>query len=310
MRLICFGELLIDMTPTDMPDNYTANPGGAPCNVAVAAAMMGCKAYYIGKVGDDIMGKLMIKTLSEKGVDCSNVLVDGRFYTTLAFVKLSNGERSFSFYRLADKEITSDEIKPEFIKEGEVFHFGSLSLTEQPVKDSLMLCLKTAVESGLKISFDVNYRSTLWKSEELARKEILSVIEEVDYLKVSEEELLFLTGEKDLKEGAKKLLDMGAIDVIVSLGEKGSAFFSADKEVYAPAFKIVPVDTTGAGDAFWGTFLSEFALSSSQTEEKIYDSLLKANAAGALAACGYGAIPSIASKAELKEFMDKNVCKQ
>ncbi len=309
MKIVFFGELLIDMTPTYRQDNYTANPGGAPCNAAVAAAKYGAKACYIGKVGDDIMGRLMLDTLRKNDVDVSGVIADSRENTTLAFVKLENGERSFSFYRLADCRIKPEEVNLNLLEDAGIFHFGSLALTNQPVKDSLELALKTAVENGAKISFDVNYRDTLWDSPDRAKKEIGGVIESVDLLKVSEEELEFLTGVSDIEKGAAKFLERGVGSVTVSLGAKGSAYFSEGIAVYAPSFKVKPVDTTGAGDAFWGTFLAITAEESPELKpdyEHIFRKLRISNAAGAAAATEFGGIPSVLSRERLEDFIKKN----
>lgn len=309
MKIVFFGELLIDMTPTFRQDNYTANPGGAPCNAAVAAAKFGVKTAYIGKVGNDIMGRLMIQTLKKNDVNISGVIVDEKENTTLAFVKLENGERSFSFYRLADCRIKPEEVNLNILQDAEIFHFGSLSLTNQPLKDSLSLALKTAVDNGSKISFDVNYRETLWDNPQHARQEIEGVIESVDYLKVSQEELEFLTDTQDLQRGADMLLDKGVGCVVVSLGENGSAYFDNSISVSAPAFKVKAVDTTGAGDAFWGTFLAISAEEKTDiklSHEEIYKKLRICNAAGAAAATEFGAIPSIISREALNKFIEKN----
>jgi fructokinase len=227
--------------------------------------------------------------------------------TTLAFVHLSpDGERSFSFYRNpgADMMLEAKEIQEEIIKESNILHFGSISLTDEPARSATFEAIRIAKENGLIISYDPNLRPLLWKSMNHAKKEIKGCLKYADILKISEEELEFITDESDLKKGTNILEQLGISLIFVTRGPKGTYYRYAGKTGSINTYDIKVVDTTGAGDAFLGAALyklKDLKLSSlkSLTIEKVEEIIDFANAAGALTTTGKGAIPSVPSMSEI-----------
>ena len=222
------GEVLIDFTPCGVSEAgmalFEQNPGGAPANVLAAVSNLGQKPAFIGKVGDDMHGALLKDTLDRIGVDTSGMVVDPNYFTTLAFVSLKNGERSFSFARKpgADTQLTSEEINLDVVRNTKIFHCGSLSLTDEPARSATFFAVKEAKEAGAVISYDPNYRALLWKSEEEAVKHMRSMIPYADIMKISDEETVLLSGKSDPKEAAEVLLNQGVDCVIVTLGKDGA----------------------------------------------------------------------------------------
>ena len=309
------GELLIDFTPDGRNAKgvslYARNPGGAPANVLAMVARLGASSAFLGKVGSDAFGTFLKNVLLENSIDTRGLRVDSQVNTTLAFVSLSeSGERSFTFYRHpgADMMLTPAEVDVDVIAHSRIFHFGSLSLTDQPCKDATLYAL-SQVRGGI-VSYDPNYRPLLWDSEQRAVEEMRSVLPQVHLLKVSEEELALLTGQTDLERGAHSLLDAGPSIVFVSQGARGASFFTQRFCGFCPAYSVRAVDTTGAGDAFWGAALfrlrekSAGALSSLDRAE-LLDIVDFANAAGALTATRLGAIPALPSREEIDALRAK-----
>lgn len=297
------GEVLIDFTPCGTSEGgralFEQNPGGAPANVLAALQKLGQKTAFIGKVGDDMHGQLLRETLEGCGVDISGLVVDPDYFTTLAFVALKNGERSFSFARKpgADTQLRKEEVKEEILKNTEIFHCGSLSLTDEPARSATFYALETAKKAGALISYDPNYRALLWKSREEAVKHMRSVIPYADIMKLSDEETDLLTGHEDPDEAADALLAQGVSCVLVTLGSQGALMKTRNFRVQEKGKDRKTVDTTGAGDAFWGGILSRFAYyhvkPGDLREEQGREFLRFANAVAGLCVEKRGGIPAM-----------------
>jgi fructokinase len=306
------GELLIDFTPSGTNDQgaalFARNPGGAPANALAMLSKLGGKTAFIGKVGDDEFGRFLEKTLVSAGVDSSGLVKDPACLTTLAFVQLSEtGDRSFSFYRRegADLMLRRDEINRRLIDGAKIFLFGSVSLSGQPCRDTVHEAVRYAKSRGKIISYDPNYRPFLWPDETEAKAEIESLLDSADILKVSEEELILLTGATNPEEGAILLAERGPSIVLVSLGPKGAYYLCAAGGGMLSAYDVKTIDTTGAGDSFLGAVLFRLRdkslgeLRSISTEE-LADIVDFANAAGSLATTKKGAIPALPTMEEIE----------
>lgn len=309
-ELLGLGELLIDFTPNGENDQgmalYARNPGGSIPNMLAMYAKLGGKSAFVGKVGPDAFGDFLIGQLKDTGVDASHVLRDKKVLTTLAIVSLlKNGERAFHFYRKpgADILLDKEELPLDFIFEAERFHFAGVSLTDEPSRSTTLYAAKAVKDRGTFVSFDCNYRASLWDSEEEAKQVLFDALPLADLVKVSEEELVLLTGESDLKQGADIILNRGPKAVLVSQGDMGSNVFTAALRVFRPAFKVEARDTTGAGDAFLGAVLHAFyRLNKSlrDVSEEDWGRLLTfGNAAGGLTATKRGGIPALPEKADI-----------
>lgn len=313
--VIAMGELLIDFTPAGISKNGSAqferNPGGAPANVLVTLAKLGKKTAFIGKVGNDQFGHFLKDVLIDNKVNVEGLVLSEEVNTTLAFVHLSDGgDRSFSFYRKpgADLMITVDDIDFRQIENSRLFHFGSLSLTDEPAATATLKAVKHAKSSNLLISYDPNLRMPLWSSEEHARKMIFMGMQYADIVKISEEELEFLTGVKDLVEGTKMLQDRFQTSLIlVTLGAEGCFYRMKRHYGGKNGFTVKTIDTTGAGDAFMGAAIYKILESNKPFEqltiEELEEMVLFANACGALATTKNGAIPSIPNLEEIRKFL-------
>ena len=310
--IVTIGEILIDLTYSGRENGvpiYTANPGGAPANVAVAAARLGADAAFIGKVGRDYYGDFLRKTLEDNKVDVSGMLTDASARTTLAVVSLSEtGERSFSFYRryCADTLLSAEEIDPAMLGDTRFLHFGSVSLTDEPSRSATLSAVKKAKELGAVITYDPNYRANLWENEPQAIEQMKSVLGMVDILKISDEELPLLTDTDDFAEGTKQLYDAYGIPLILlTLGPDGAFYRRADETGRADGFKVQVADTNGAGDTFFGAFLSRMAAlkvyrPGDLSSEQLYSSVRTANLAASLTTSRHGAIPAMPDLAELE----------
>lgn len=313
MNIVSIGELLVDLTQTGTDKNgipqYAANPGGAPANVAVAASLMGAKTAFIGKVGCDSFGMMLSETLKSKNVDTSGLILDKSAPTTLAAVSLdSDGERSFSFYRknTADIKLATDEVDYSLIDKCDILHFGSVSLTDEPSAGAVASAVEYAKTNGKIVSYDPNYRPLLWNDKTAAVAKMRELLKFVDIIKVSDDEAVLLTGEADIKAAAKKLLGEGIGIVLVTLGEKGAYFLTEFCEGYHDGFTGETADTNGAGDTFFGTFLSQVSDYQSLKENRggVLDEAVRFSCAAAgLSTRKSGAIPSMPSKEETVEFI-------
>ena len=257
MKILCIGEMLIDFTPVSgMSNTYTANPGGAPANVAVSVARNGIKAGFLGKLGNDDFGKLLVNTLRKDGVEILLPDLTDKATTTLAFVTLDEtGDRSFTFARKpgADMLLDKTDVEKIDLDEWDMVHAGSVSQSgESAERDAVLLALKKAKEKNKLVSFDLNYRDKIWSVSE-CKRECEKIFPLTDLLKISEEELVFAGGEENIPAFMKKY-DITVL--VLTLGGDGARIYYKDRTKDIAAMKAKVVDTTGAGDAYWGGFLS------------------------------------------------------
>ena len=312
--VIALGELLIDFTssaPSGQGNpQFEANPGGAPCNVLAILARLGRRAAFMGKVGDDLFGRMLKGSIVEAGIDAGALVLDPAAHTTLAFVQNApDGDRAFSFYRDpgADELLTPEELPESALRSAGIFHFGSLSLTREPSRAATRRAVALAAEGGAVVSFDPNLRPSLWKSLDAAREEMLWGCSVCQVLKVAEEELSFLTAEEQLGAGAEKLRrDFPNIRLLlVTRGRAGSAAFWRDLRVDCPGWPVEAIDTTGAGDTFCGCCLHhilEWGLENLD-EERLGEMLSFANAAAGLVTTRKGALRSMPEEAEVRRLL-------
>ncbi len=303
------GEILIDLTQSGVNELgipvFAANPGGAPANLAVAAARLGASSAFIGKVGTDSYGTFLRNTLIENNVDVSGMVTDLHSRTTLAVVAVDkSGERTFSFYRdpSADVNLRADEISDEQLKNTKILHFGSVSLTTDPARSATLHAAKTAKDFGAIISYDPNYRASLWSDEATAIEQMLEPLDMVDILKVSDEELPLLTGTEDLEKGSRILADKGIALVLVTLGANGAYYRFGSHTGHIPGVKVKVGDTNGAGDTFFGATLAQIAKFdklSDITLPELETILTIANRAAALTTSRHGAIPAMPTYEEV-----------
>ena len=310
--VVALGELLIDFAPKSVnEDGYptlAANPGGAPGNFLAALNRYGCKTAMIGKVGEDMFGRLLVKTLQKAGIETKGVLMDPDQFTTLAFVSLDeSGNRDFSFSRKpgADTCLRPEELDESLLADARVFHFGTLSLTDEPAASATRKAIETAKARGALISLDPNLRKPLWKSEADAKAAIEWSLRQADIVKISDEEIAFLWGISP-EEGAEKLLkEYGVSLVYATLGPKGcyAATASAHVTVSSPS-GIHVVDTTGAGDIFGGSAMSRFLACrkapADLTEEDLKGIVRFACTAASLSTQKHGGITSVPAPEEVE----------
>lgn len=308
------GELLIDFTEAGKSESgkrlFEQNPGGAPANLLTVASHMGMRTEFIGKVGKDMHGEYLKETLQAEGIGTKNLVEDDRYFTTLAFVGIDeNGERQFSFSRKpgADTQLEEEELDKTILENCRIFHFGSLSLTADPARKATMKAIVVAKEAGALISYDPNYRASLWEEKRTAVKRMRSVIEYADVMKVSDEEIVLLTGEKDYEKGADQLLTMGPKLVAVTLGKEGVLVATKEKKEKIAGFHVQSVDTTGAGDSFWGGFLCQYLKTQKNLDCFTWKELRKCamygNATAALCVQRRGGIPAIPAKEEVEKLL-------
>ena len=308
------GELLIDFTEngTSAQGNplLEANPGGAPCNVLAMLEKLGKKTAFIGKVGKDMFGEQLKTAVEEVGIDTRNLVMDEEVHTTLAFVHTyPDGDRDFSFYRNpgADMILTADEVDEEFVKKAKIFHFGTLSMTHDGVREATKKALKIAKDNGLVITFDPNLRPPLWSSLELAKEQMEYGFTYCDVLKISDNEIQFISGKEDYDEGIRYLQEKYQIPLILlTMGKDGSRAYYKDKRVEVAGRVVKAIETTGAGDTFCGSsinYVLEHGLEN-LTEENLKEMLSFANAAAALITTKKGAIRSMPEKEDVLAFME------
>lgn len=312
--IVALGELLIDFTDAGYSKSgqklFEQNPGGAPANLLTTASHMGYRTAFIGKVGKDMHGSFLKHTLKKEGICTDYIAEDWDCFTTLAFVEINKkGEREFSFARKpgADTRLCKDNINHDLLKSCKVFHFGSLSLTEDPAREATIEAVRIAKAAGALISYDPNYRASLWMDEVTGVTEMKSMISYADVMKVSEEESLLLTGEIEYEKAVDVLLSMGPKLVAVTLGSKGVLLGTPGKTEVVPGFFVQPVDTTGAGDSFWGGFLSFFLKNGKNLTEISWENLKKCgqfgNATAALCVQKRGGIPAIPTHDEVRKLL-------
>lgn len=310
--VVAFGEILIDFTPCGKSDAgqqlFEQNPGGAPANVLAALSKFGRKTAFIGKVGADMHGAFLRDVLKAGNISIEGLVEGADAFTTLAFVALSDvGERSFSFARKpgADTCLRKEEVKEELISRSRVFHIGSLSLTTEPVRGTTFYALEAAKKADCIVSYDPNYRAPLWESRADAIYRMRSVLPYVDVMKISEEETELLTDITNPEEAAKKLIEQGVALVAVTLGDKGALVCNHEGTKYVPGYKAQMVDTTGAGDSFWGGFLHKLMESGKKPQEiwleEVADFAKFGNAVASLCVEKRGAIPAMPTIEEVRK---------
>ncbi|MCM2534560.1 PfkB family carbohydrate kinase [Neobacillus pocheonensis] len=318
--VVALGEVLIDFTPAGKSENgevrFERNPGGAPANVLSALAKLGKKTAFIGKVGNDQFGHYLNSVLQKNSIDTKGVVFSNDTNTTLAFVHLDDkGDRSFSFYRNpgADMMLQEQEVDLEIINNSRIFHFGSISLTHEPSASATLKAVAYAKENGLLISYDPNLRVNLWDDLNHARSMIEVGLKFADVLKISEEELEFITGTKDLKKGSKYIYVQFHIKLIlVTLGSDGCFYRLGHVVGKCSGYDVDAIDTTGAGDAFLAGIIyqiieKDYLLSDLSLNE--VDKMVSfANAVGALATTKKGAIPAMPSIDEILALFNKTNC--
>jgi fructokinase len=316
--IVCLGELLVDMFPAEMGRRlidvsaFRPKPGGAPANVAVAAARLGARSAFIGKVGDEAFGHHLADILRQEGVEVRGMRYDSEARTGMAFIAMPDENTAeFVFYRNpgADMRLQADELDRELLQEARAFHFGSLSLGQEPSRGATLEAARIARESGALISFDVNYRPTLWGSPQQAYEQAMTTIPIANLLKVNEVELSLLAGSEDVAAASKVLLEMGPDLCVVTLGPEGSYFRVAEGGEHVPAFKVQAVDAVGCGDAFVAALLCQLVIDADWRAQlsmgRMRHTLRYANAVGALTASKQGVIPALPTAAMVDEFLDQ-----
>lgn len=318
--VITMGELLIDFIPYEKDcklkdvNKFSKAAGGAPANVAAALGRIGCSTGFIGMIGKDSFGDFLLETMAEQGVNIQQIIRTDEAMTTLAFVSLqADGERDFAFYRKpgADMLLKQDEIDLDYLKSADIFHFGTISLTDEPVRSTTKFLVKKAKENGSLITFDPNIRIPLWNHElDKLKQEYLKVLPDVDLLKLNIEELRKLHPDQtsklddqinfeNLKAVAKSIFAQGPKYIVITDGSNGSYFISENHAFHAKTEKVKALDTTGAGDAFMAGILSKL-IAKDNLEDLNWESALKrANKFGAITCSRYGAIPALPDKDDL-----------
>lgn len=316
-KIIAMGELLIDFTENgiSLQGNplLEANPGGAPCNVLAMLAGLGHPTAFIGKVGKDSFGKMLRQRIKEIGIDDSYLYEDKKVHTTLAFVHTKeDGDRDFSFYRNpgADMMLTEEEIPEKLIQEAEIFHFGTLSMTHEGIRNATKKAVKIAKKAGCIISFDPNLRPPLWDSLEAAREQTVYGMKHCDILKISDNEIQWFTGKQDYEEGIAFLQEHYQIPLIVlSMGKEGSRAYYENMKVEAvPFLQKDTIETTGAGDTFGACvlhYISEHGIQN-LTEDGLTEMLIFANAAASIITTRKGALCVMPKKEEVLSLIERN----
>ncbi len=308
------GELLIDFTENGKSAQgnplFEANPGGAPCNVLAMLTKLGHKTAFIGKVGNDFFGEQLRSAITEVGIDASFLCLDHLVHTTLAMVHTyPDGDRDFSFYRNpgADMMLNETEVPEELLKDSKIFHFGTLSMTHEGVRKATKKALEIAKEAGALISFDPNLRPPLWDSLENAKEQVQYGLEQCHILKISDNEIQWLTGEEDYSDGVRWILDRFEIPLIlVSMGKEGSrAYYDGRMVEVKPFLQEHTIETTGAGDTFCGCvlhYICEHGLEGLK-EEQLTEMLTFANVAASIITTRKGALRVMPEVSEIQEMI-------
>jgi fructokinase len=313
---VALGELLIDFISLDRDVPLHALPrfagaaGGAPANVAVGLARQGVSAGFIGTVGDDPFGRFLRETLQAAGVDISLLRATGEARTTLAFVATrADGRKDIIFYRNpgADTMLREADVERSYLGAAQLFHFGSVSLSQSPAREATLAAARQARELGLLVSYDPNWRPTLWDRHDEAARWIREALPLADVVHCAEEEWEFVTGSADLETGARRLLEAGPVLVVVTRGESGCFYRSAIGGGYVAGFAVEVVDPLGAGDAFVAAMLARLprtrAALAALSAGALQGTMTYANAAGALTCTKRGVIPSLPTAAEAEAFL-------
>lgn len=317
MDVVALGELLIDFTDNGVSSQgnhlFEANPGGAPCNVLSCLQKLGHSTAFIGKVGKDSFGELLASAVREQGICTDGLRFDEEVPTTLAFVHTKpDGDRDFSFYRNpgADMMLGKEEVSQKLVQSAKIFHFGSLSMTSERSEAATKYAIETAKESGALVSFDPNLRPPLWKDLQTAKAKIQYGLSQCDILKISDNEIEFMTGQEDIEKGVLQLLEEYHIPLVcATMGKDGSkAFYRGNIVIGNPFLSEETVETTGAGDTFCGCmlhFVLRYGLEGF-TQEVLQEMLSFANAAACLVTTRKGALRVMPSVSEIESFRKEN----
>lgn len=314
--VVALGELLVDFTENGISEQgnplLEANPGGAPCNVLSMLQNLGKKTAFIGKVGADAFGQMLIQAVRAQGINTDNLLTDDVVHTTLAFVHTDReGDRSFSFYRNpgADMMLRWDEVHQEMLGDTRIFHFGTLSMTERQIGNVTKKAVERAKSEGALISFDPNLRPSLWKSLEDAKDKMWYGIGQCDILKISDDEIYFLTGTQDINRGIEIILSRSNPRLVcATMGKNGSKAFCNGKSVFCePFLRNDTIETTGAGDTFMACVLNTVLEKGLEAllEKELLEMLRFANAASSIITTRKGALKVMPEKNEVLETIEK-----
>jgi fructokinase len=307
MSVVSFGELLIDFVALESgvtvgeASGFVKAPGGAPANVAVAVARLGHKSAFLGQVGDDPFGHYLAGVLSAEGVDVRGLRFSTEARTMLAFVSLAaGGERSFVFYRhpSADMLIRPEDVAVEVMNDKRIFHFGSISLISEPNRSAVLYAAQYARQHGLLISYDPNLRMSLWPDAQSARAGMMTGLNFAHVVKVSDDELEFLTGGHDVSQLWREEMQI----IVVTHGADGATVYTRIGSHHVPSYKVDPVDTTGAGDGFVAGMLVGILEHPDTYLTKMPEILCLANAVGALTTTQKGAIPALPTRKVVDAF--------
>ena len=310
--LYCIGEMVIDFIPGSEEASYIRKAGGAPANVAIAAVKNGLTASMCCKVGNDDFGRFLMDTLAEYHVEQASAGMTDEAVTTLAFVTLQpDGDRSFTFARKpgADMLLSEADVKESDIDEAAIVHAGSVSLSAQPEASATVKALRLGHEKGKLVSFDVNYRNMMWNDDEAAcAQAVRDILPYVDLLKISDQEVDMMGGVEAIPEMMKKY-DVAV--VVETLGADGAQAFFNDGVVRIAGRKVKAVDATGAGDAFWGAFLSSLRIQGISTAAQLNDDVIReameyGNLSGCICVQGKGAIASIPTREQIEAYRAQN----
>lgn len=309
MDLFSIGEMVIDFIPGNEPGSYIRNAGGAPANVAIAVARNGLDAGMCCSVGEDDFGRFLMSTLQECDVKALRPQLCKEAITTMAFVTLApDGDRSFTFARKpgADMFLSEEDVKEEDIADAAIIHAGSCSLSASPVAEATVRALRLGREKNKLVSFDVNYRNLMWNDDQDAcTAKVFEILPYVDLLKISEEEVEMMGGEKALPALMERF---GLTLIVETLGGDGARCFFQGKVLEIPGRKAVCVDATGAGDAFWGGFLSSLRIQGVEQASQITEEILRrameyGNIAGWICVQSKGAIPSLPTRQQIEQHL-------
>ena len=307
-KIVTLGEVVSDIyrdeSESDVELPFTARPGGAPANVAVAAARLGSEAAFIGSVGEDLFGDFILRALEAEDVDTSAVRrCEPPTRTSLAFVEVTaDGDRSFTFYRsdpAADELLSAEDVSREVLSGASFVNFGSIPLIKEPSRSAIHRAADLADELDVPLAFDVNFREHLWKSPEAAREVVDPLLDRSHVIKMGDDELSPMLGTEDPQEAAEMLLGRGATLALISLGSDGAVYATREFSGHVPAFEVDEIlDATGAGDAFLAAALTHLS-ESAWDEENVREATRRGTVAGAIACTAYGAMSALPTRDEL-----------
>jgi fructokinase len=324
--VLTVGEVLIDMFPAEVGTHmgevraFTPKPGGAPANVAVAAKRLGAKSAFIGKVGEDLFGFHLRDVLEEEGVIIQGLRFDREARTTMAIIAMPDENTAeFVFYRNpgADQRLRAEELDRDLVLNTKALHVGSISLTDEPARSATFEAVALAHEAGALVSYDVNYRPSLWKNQDQALQQARRMIAEVDLVKVNAEEAALLADKEEVNPGdweqvesaAGHILEQGPALVVMTFGGQGSCFYLPEGGKFVAPFQVDTVDAVGCGDAFVAGLLTKLVEDDHWQERLTTDSLTEvlhfANAVGALTSLTRGVIPALPYRTQVEEFLNE-----